>query len=108
MARLLFVLAIVIAVAMVYAIVDIITIDRFRVRGAPKAGWVAIVVLLPAIGVLLWFLLGRGRRDTRQQRVTAPDDDPNFLGNLKLDQDERIRRLEQELADLDDDPPTKD
>jgi hypothetical protein len=35
----------------------------------------------------------------------APDDDPAFLRSLGSDQeqDERIRQLEQELADLDDD-----
>jgi hypothetical protein len=35
----------------------------------------------------------------------APDDDPAFLRGLGKDkeQEERIRRLEQELAELDDD-----
>ena len=41
---------------------------------------------------------------------SAPDDDPEFLGRIGpfSDQDERIRRLEEELALLDaeaDDPP---
>jgi hypothetical protein len=60
------------------------------------------------VGAILWFTVGRGRRDENVPRRTiAPDDDPAFLKNLRRDeeQDERIRRLEQELADLDDDPP---
>ena len=41
-------------------------------------------------------------------RVTAPDDDTEFLRRLGQDaeQDERIRRLEQELAELDSEPET--
>jgi hypothetical protein len=42
--------------------------------------------------------------------LTAPDDDPAFLGKLRLDhdQEERIRRLEKELAELDDNGPDND
>lgn len=97
----------------IFAIVDIILIDKARVRVLPKVVWVAIVVLLPVIGLLLWFFLGRERRGGgggsrgEQRRQVAPDDDPNFLRNLRRDEeaDERIRKLEQELSELDDDPP---
>jgi len=110
----LFVIVPVIVVALdIFSIIDIITIDERRVRGLPKFLWVAVVVLLPLIGVILWFTIGRGRGDNGgggrggQGRVIAPDDDPNFLRNLRRDEeaDERIRRLEQELSELDDDPP---
>ena len=65
--------------------------------------------LLAVLGALLWFFVGHGWGSRGGERRTiAPDDDPSFLKNLRRDedQDERIRRLEQELADLDDDPPT--
>ncbi len=94
----------------VFAIVDLVLIDRGRVRAFPKLVWVIIIVVVPFVGALLWFVIGHewgSRGGTR--RVVAPDDDPNFLKNIRRDeeQDERIRRLEQELADLDDDqPPT--
>ena len=110
----LFVIVPVIAVALdIFSIIDIIRIEEHRVRGLPKFLWVAIVVLLPFVGVILWFTIGRARADngdgTRggERRVVAPDDDPNFLRNLRRDEeaDERIRRLEQELSELDDDPP---
>ena len=96
----------------VFAIVDIALIDERRVRALNKALWIIIVLLLPIIGAVLWFLLGRERRGDRggERRVTAPDDDPAFLRNIRRDEeaDERIRQLEQELAELDDDqPPTK-
>jgi hypothetical protein len=110
----LFVIVPVIVVALdIFSIIDIITIDERRVRGLPKVLWVAVVVLLPLVGVILWFTIGRARGDDSggggggQRRVVAPDDDPNFLRNLRRDEeaDERIRKLEQELSELDDDPP---
>jgi hypothetical protein len=92
----------------VFAIIDVVLIDRSRVRAFPKVVWIVIIVAVPFVGALLWFVVGRSWGRTRPEpRVVAPDDDPAFLRNLKLqeDQDERIRRLEQELADLDDDTP---
>lgn len=92
----------------VFAIVDLVLIDRSRVRAFPKVVWIVIIVAVPFVGALLWFVVGRSwGRSRPEPRVVAPDDDPAFLRNLKLqeDQDERIRRLEQELADLDDDTP---
>lgn len=78
-------------------------------RAFPKIVWGIIILLVPFIGALLWFFVGHewGTRGG-ERRTIAPDDDPSFLKNLRRDedQDERIRRLEQELADLDDDPPT--
>ena len=92
----------------IFAIVDLALIDKARVRAFPKYFWVVIILLVPFVGALLWFLVGHewGRRDG-ERRTVAPDDDPSFLKNLRRDeeQDERIRRLEQELADLDDDDP---
>ncbi|HOY83136.1 MAG TPA: PLD nuclease N-terminal domain-containing protein [Rhodoglobus sp.] len=93
----------------VFALIDLILIDRRRVRAFPKIVWGIIILLVPFIGALLWFFVGHewGTRGG-ERRTIAPDDDPSFLKNLRRDedQDERIRRLEQELADLDDDPPT--
>ena len=88
----------------IYAIVDIILVDRNRVKSLNKVSWV-IIAVLPVIGPLLWFVLGRKARDASvQYRTIAPDDDPSFLGRIARDeeQDERIRRLEEELAQLDD------
>ena len=67
----------------------------------PLALWLA--------GSVLWFLIGKERRNriaprpASQQR--APDDDPAFLGKIGMEQDreKRIRRLEERLAELDDD-----
>ena len=99
---------IVVAVAfIVYSLVDCAMADRARIRGPRKPIWLLIILLLPVLGGVLWFVIGRGRRGAaaRPSRIVAPDDDPAFLRRIRTDadQDERIRRLEQELADLDSD-----
>jgi hypothetical protein len=103
MVRLWLVLGVVVAVFYIYSIVDCALFERSRVRGLPKPAWVPIVVVFPLIGGILWFLIGRGRASTASAHALAPDDDPEFLRGLERDraQQERIRRLEQELADLD-------
>jgi hypothetical protein len=93
----------------IYAAIDCLLTDGRRARGIPKPLWVLVILLIPIIGALLWLTIGKDRSGGRAQpRRLAPDDDPAFLRQLahEKDQEERIRRLEQELAELDDD--TKD
>lgn len=105
MTRLLFGLAVAAVVLTVYALVDAALFDRSRIRGLPRIVWILIILFVPVIGALLWFAVGRGRRGSmpRAARTVAPDDDLEFLGQLGRDaqQEQRIRKLEQELADLD-------
>lgn len=107
MSRLFVIVPFIAAGLYVFAYVDLVLTDRERVRAFPKLAW-AVVILLPIVGAILWLIFGKDRLDRGgDRRTVAPDDDPQFLANLRRDeeQDERIRRLEQELADLDDDPP---
>lgn len=109
MARALIVLAVAAAVFWVFSTVDCAVQPPSRHRGVSKRAWIAIVVLIPVIGGILWFAIGRTRPDAQRQRPIAPDDDPTFLGTVRPipDQDERIRQLEEELARLDaEDDPT--
>ena len=117
MFRLLFGLGVVVVILTVYAAVDCAVFDRNRIRGIPRWAWILVIILLPVIGPVLWLLIGRGRRSTaantggRVTRSMAPDDDPDFLRGLDRakDQEQRIRDLEQELADFDKmDPPADD
>ena len=92
----------------VFTIVDCAIQPSYRHRGVSKPVWLLIVVLLPVLGGILWFVVGRVRASALPTR-SAPDDDIEFLGRIGTmsDQDERIRRLEEELAQLDaeDDDP---
>lgn len=91
MTRLL-VIALVVAVALtVFAVVDVAYFDRLRVRGVPKGVWIVMILLVPVVGALLWFFVGRGPRGGRgrsggsgRRGPIAPDDDPEFLRNLKF------------------------
>jgi hypothetical protein len=105
--RLFIILGVVLLALIVFSLVDVIMTDKQRVRALNKPLWL-LIVLIPLIGALLWFFLGKERRSgSGEPRPLAPDDDPGFLRTIRRDeeQDERIRRLEQELAELDDDPP---
>ncbi|MHA7984173.1 PLD nuclease N-terminal domain-containing protein [Rathayibacter sp. CAU 1779] len=105
MIRVWLVVGVIAALFYIFSIVDCALAERERVRGLPKAAWIPIVIVFPLIGGILWFLIGRPRRGTASgRRIVAPDDDPDFLRKVERDRrdQERIRRLEQELADLDD------
>ena len=86
----------------IYSIIDCAMVPPTRHRGVSKPVWLLIVILLPVVGGLLWLIVGRGRTVVRNV-PRAPDDNPEFLGSIGSisDQDERIRRLEAELAALD-------
>ena len=108
MARILLIVALLLAVFWVYSIVDCAVQHPSRHRGVSKPMWLLIVIALPVLGGILWFAVGRTKR-ADIPRPKAPDDDPEFLGRIGdiRDQDERIRRIEEELKalDADDDDP---
>ncbi|UOQ59800.1 PLDc N-terminal domain-containing protein [Leucobacter rhizosphaerae] len=97
------IIGIVIAVAFtLYALVDAAMTDGSRARGVSKPVWVVVIVLLPVIGGILWFLIGKGA--TPAKRPQAPDDDPRFTGTRMspVDLDVHMRDLEDRLRELDD------
>lgn len=103
-----YVIGIVIAVALIiFTFVDIALTEGRRVRGVPKGFWF-FIALLPVLGTILWFAVGKEPASTT--RYLAPDDDPTFLKTVRRDedQDERIRKLEEELAQLDADDDSDD
>ena len=92
----------------IYALVDLIMTKAPRVRAFPKPVWIALIVLLPVIGPLLWLVIGKSQPRGPQRPPTpkAPDDDPFFLGQIDGESsDDRIKRLEDELRALDEEDP---
>lgn len=93
----------------VYTLIDCVRTDSLRTRGLPKAAWVLIVLLIPLLGGVLWLIIGkdRGNRTPAKtgSRPMYPDDDLEFLKSVDVEKEraERIRKLEESLADLDDD-----
>jgi hypothetical protein len=107
------VLAPIVILLMIFAVVDIAVIERARIRRLPRGAWIVLAIVLPIVGPVLWFFVGRMRpgEGTSASAVAsapsrlgpiAPDDDPDFLGRLhrEQEQDDRIRELEKELKEL--------
>lgn len=113
------IIGIVIAAAFtLYALVDAAMTDASRARGVPKPVWVVLVVVLPVVGAILWFTIGKGPVVTARARPPL-DDDPRFSGTRmnRVELDDHMRELEERLRQLDeetypheggesDDPPT--
>jgi hypothetical protein len=120
-----------ILVFFVVALIDIILRDSSQVKHLPKVAWIFIVILLPLIGGILWFAVGReysgagyrgagyrgagyrhpwGTYDVREQAAPAarPLSTEEQLAALEREiENDRIRQLEAELRtrrDLDPDP----
>ncbi len=73
----------------VWALVECLQTPSAQVRTLPRLAWVAVIVVLPVLGAVGWFVLGRptGRVDgggpsTGRSRPLGPDDDPDFLRRL--------------------------
>ena len=85
-----------------YAVIDCIQTDENEIRGLPRIGWIALIVLIAVVGPIAWLIAGRPRsgrsllaglpglsdkggarpRPGERPRSLAPDDDPEFLGQL--------------------------
>lgn len=102
----------IIVLLMLFAVVDIAVIERARIRTLRRGAWIAIAIVLPIVGPVLWFFVGRIRQGevptaapappSHRPGPIAPDDDPDFLGRLhrEQEQDDRIRELEKKLDEL--------
>ncbi len=69
----------------IYAAIDCLGSDTTGARTLPKAGWLALIVLVPLVGAGVWLTVGRQQLEPSgtARRVTAPDDDPDFLASLR-------------------------
>src|SRR5690606_5670314 len=85
------------------ALIDLITRDETQVKHLPKMVWIIIVILLPFIGSLLWFLVGRewpqrsslwpAGQASSWDRPTGSSPAPG------LSTEEQLARLDREIAE---------
>ena len=77
----------------VYAIADAAQHREPRPYGLPKWLWIAVIILLPYVGAIAWFVVKfLGHEDDSTQRgPTAPDDDPEYLRWLEEQQRRKSR-----------------
>ncbi len=96
-----FLFSLLVIALMIGALVDIITRDDSQVKHLPKMVWIIIVILLPLIGSLLWFAIGREYGDSGiripRMRREAPPTRTETRPAAPVD----TRTTEQQIADLD-------
>jgi hypothetical protein len=113
MVRLFIFLAAVQLVLFVLALIGCLSADR--VRSLPRPLWVLVVLLVPLLGPISYFIWGRPvgpRREGSPVRRKAPppsspDDDPDFLRKVDTEQSRLDRELlaqwEKELKNREED-----
>ena len=97
---------------LVFALIDVITSDSWKFRYLDKVSWAFIVILLPLIGSILWFAIGKQRAESGDRgsfgdprrrestiHVSSPQDDAAAVEReIEFhERQARIRRLEAEL-----------
>ena len=111
MVRLFVFLAAVQLVLLILALISALSADR--VRAMPRPLWVLVILLIPLLGPVAYFLSGRplpppqegGPVRRPRPRPASPDDDPDFLRSMNTEQSRRERELldkwERDLQDRD-------
>lgn len=96
------ILALLVFVIMVLALIDAITRRDDQVRHLPKFAWIVFIVLLPLVGSILWFALGREWAPAPEAmsfgdpRRWSREPEPDAAASRPRD----TRSTEQQLADL--------
>jgi hypothetical protein len=67
--------------AMIFTAVHVVQSNSEGVRGLPKALWLVVVLVVPGLGLIAWWIFGRPVEHLAPPPI-APDDDPDFLRNL--------------------------
>ena len=113
-------------VLLVACLIDAVQTPTNQVRNLPKWAWLLLIVIVPYLGPIAWLFAGRPGRSqppveptwptrdfSAQPRTIAPDDDAEFLRNLKKQNEheallrqweEDLRRREDELRKQEDNP----
>jgi hypothetical protein len=91
----LFAYGLVALVLLVYCVLDVLRTPAEAVRTLPKPLWL-LLVLAPFFGPAAWFLAGRAPKRAapapRPVERGAPDDDEDFLRELRRRAEEQRRR----------------
>ncbi len=106
-------LALLTLTVMVVALIDAITRRDDQIKHLPKFMWVVFIVLLPLIGSILWFTIGREYTERRapmsfgdprrwQKQQSEPEPGPAPRRHDTRTTEQQIADLEREmhLADL--------
>ena len=100
----------------IYGLIDCVLTPESDMRWLPKVAWIVAILLSFGVGAAIWLIWGRedstaprargisraGRSSgpLRSHRTTAPDDDPEFLRQLRnsdREHEQVLRQWEREL-----------
>jgi hypothetical protein len=117
---------------LIYCLIDLIQTPDAEVRNLPKLVWFLLILVIPLVGGIGWLVAGRPQRGAARQvpwpstqtagfpeyerpSVRGPEDDPDFLRELKRGNDEQeqllglweedLRRREEQLRPPSDPAP---
>lgn len=101
-----------------FCIIDVITTPEERCRNLPKMIWLLIVIFIPDIGSIAWLVAGHTWDGAPRQNAPSraprskplpsnPDDDDEFLANLRARADEQRRRAREAQSGSEDDAGPK-
>lgn len=103
---------------LIYCLIDVIQTPDAEVRNLPKVAWILLILIIPLIGGVAWLVAGRPQRGSARQvswpstrtagfpeyerpgRALGPDDDPDFLREMKRGNDEQEQLLNRWEEDL--------
>ena len=101
----------------IFCIIDVITTDASLTRNLEKTWWIVIVLLFSVVGSIIWLVAGRPQRSTQglsgrvsgaasraptssRDHHVAPDDDPEFLAGVRMQNKEDTALLKSWEEDL--------
>lgn len=93
------VLALLTVAVLVIALIDVITRREDQVKHLPKFAWIIFIVLLPLIGSILWFALGR-EYEARSAPMSFGDPRRWQKDTPAPEAPTAARTTEQQIADL--------
>ncbi|WP_121371351.1 PLD nuclease N-terminal domain-containing protein [Frondihabitans australicus] len=86
-------------ILIIVALVDLIPRQDHEIQHMPKVVWALLIILIPVVGVVLWFVIGRQYRAPQQYRTTR--DPHETSAPMPHPASNRVKTTEEELADLD-------
>jgi hypothetical protein len=101
---------------LIYCLIDAIQTPAEEMRNLPKVAWILLILVIPVIGPIVWLVAGRPQRGSArrvpwpstqtagfpeyERPVRGPDDDPEFLREMKRGNDEQEQLLNRWEEDL--------
>ena len=102
---------------LIFCLIEVIQTPADECRGLGKGWWVLLIIFLPLVGGIAWLVAGRPLRQrnqnqwrtgagfpeherNRRRAPLGPDDDPEFLSEIRkvnTEQEETLKKWEADL-----------